>query len=159
MGNGDSIFFSYSHQDKKWLDEIEKVLVPALKGSKIDAWSDKEIKPGMKWKQEIEKALARAKVAVLIVSPDFLASKFIAENELPHILQSAQTRGVTVVWVYVKPAMYRYTDIADFQAAHDVSKPLCTLSANRLPMAILEICEQIIAAHSGLLANRVAPIR
>jgi internalin A len=41
------------------------------------------IEQGTKWKEEINKALVSAKVAIQLVSPDFLTSDFIAKNELP----------------------------------------------------------------------------
>jgi internalin A len=141
----DSIFISYSHADGDWRKVLEKMLAPMSRRKGISVWSDIKIPPGAKWKDEIEKALDRTKVAVLLVSPDFLVSEFIVNNELVPILNIARNNGLTVLWVYLRPCGVRYTDLADFQAAHDTKTPLAKLSRNR-EQALLEICEKIMDA-------------
>ena len=69
-------------------------------------WSDKKLTAGDQWREEIRKALARARVAVLLISADFLASEFIREMELPKLLEGAEERGVSILWVAVSESMY-----------------------------------------------------
>jgi anti-anti-sigma factor len=114
----DQVFISYSHADDRWLKELRIHLEPYVRNTAITVWDDTMIRAGAVWKEKIWQALASAKVAVLLVSPAFLASKFIAEEELPPLLEAAKTKGVAILWVPVKSSSFKLTPIADYQAAH-----------------------------------------
>ncbi|HEX7676989.1 MAG TPA: toll/interleukin-1 receptor domain-containing protein [Thermoanaerobaculia bacterium] len=140
----DKIFISYSHKDKRLFEEFKTMLAPAIRDGIVDVWDDRKIDPGAKWKEEINTALASAKVAVLLVSQNFLASDFIAKNELPLLLAAAQKEGVTVFWIYFSSCLYEQTEIATYQAAHDVSKPLDRLDKPHRQAVFSEVCAKLI---------------
>ncbi len=100
-------------------------------------------------RDEIAAALAAARVGVLLVSPSFLASDFIAERELPPLLEAAEKGGLTIVWVPINASSYTKTPIADLQAAHDPATPLDSLSEAQQNKALVDICRKIEAAYSG----------
>jgi hypothetical protein len=75
----------------------------------IDRWDDTRIKPGEKWHEEIEKVLTSTKVAMLLVIADFLASDFIADNELPPLLVSAEQEGAKILPVIESPSLVART--------------------------------------------------
>jgi hypothetical protein len=114
-----------------------------MRNAEISVWDDTMIEPGAVWKDSIRQALASAKVAVLLVSPTFLASKFIAEQELPPLLEAAKSEGVSILWVPVRPSSYERTAIAKYQAVHSPEKPLITLSPGLRDKVLVKICEAI----------------
>src|SRR6266498_2993396 len=118
------IFISYSHRDEEWLDRLTTMLKPIIPTEQIEVWEDTKIGPGASWQKEIETALARTRVAVLLVSPDFLASSFIARVELPAILRLKKDEGTAIIWIPVRSSAYKSTVLAELQAASDPSRPL-----------------------------------
>lgn len=140
-----SAFISYSHKDVKWLNRLNVMLTPLMRNG-MNVWSDQKIKPGALWVDEIRKALADAKVAILLVSPDFLASKFIHENELPPLLAEAELGGLLILWIPIHFSNYKLTKFNNYQAAWDPSKPLANLSQAKLNQALVSISETIAEA-------------
>jgi hypothetical protein len=122
------IFISYSHQDAKWLARLRVHLKPLERDYGIVIWDDTEIKPGSSWRAEIAKSISSAKVAILLISADFLASDFIANDELPHLLQAANTEGAIILPIVVSPSLFLQTPtLAKFQTVNDPAKPLTGL--------------------------------
>ena len=77
----------------------------------------------------IKTALNEAKVAILLISADFLASRFISENELPPLLAAEEDEGLAILPVILKPSSFnRIASLSQFQAINSVSKPLLALS-------------------------------
>lgn len=139
----DKVFISYSHVDKKWVDKLCTVINPLERGSRITLWDDRRIKVGTEWRDEIKKALASTKVAVLLVSPDFLASDFIAQHELPPLLDAAQQEDILIVWIPVRASMYKEAGIEKYQAAINPEKPLAQMRKHKQEEALVEIGERI----------------
>jgi hypothetical protein len=92
-----AVFVSYSHKDEAWKDLVVGHL-QVLKGM-FDLWDDRRIAVGDAWRAEIEAALDRAAVAVLLISKDFLLSRFIRDTEVPRLLARF---GVRVIPVFVR---------------------------------------------------------
>ena len=100
------------------------------------------IKQGL-WERQIEDALSEARVAVLLVSPDFLASDFIAEKELPPLLEAAANEGLSILWVAVSSSAYKTTAIAKYQAANNPMEPLNGLPPADLETRLVQIAQKI----------------
>jgi hypothetical protein len=137
------IFISYSHNDKKWLKKLQTMLKPMIRNDTVTVWDDTLIKPGTKWREEINKILSSARLAVLLVSPDFLASDFIANHELPPLLKASAKEGLSILWIAVSYSLYEETPISEYQAAHDSSRPLDSLSPSEQNRVLSIICLKI----------------
>jgi hypothetical protein len=140
----DKAFISYSHKDKKQFGEFKTMLAPAIRNGIVEIWDDTRIMPGARWREDIEAALRSARIAVLLVSANFLDSEFIANNELPPLLSAAQKEGVTIFWIYLSSCLYEQTEIAAYQAAHDIARPLDSLKRSERLAVISETCAKLL---------------
>ncbi|HYU34122.1 MAG TPA: toll/interleukin-1 receptor domain-containing protein, partial [Thermoanaerobaculia bacterium] len=101
-----SVFVSYNHQDEAWKNRLVKQLrVLELEGD-LEVWDDRRIDAGDDWLPEIEAAMAQAGAAVLLISPDFLTSKFIRGKEVPELLLRRESEGLRVIPVIVHPCAW-----------------------------------------------------
>ncbi len=142
-----TVFVSYSHKDAAFLDRLRTHLRPLEKQGLMDIWDDTKITAGDQWKAAIEEALGRARVVILLVSADFLASDFIVDNELPPLLAKAEADGTRVVPVIVKPCRFRRDKALNrFQAINDPATPLVSMSEGEQE-SIYDQISQLVERH------------
>lgn len=117
------VFISYSHLDKEYLNDIQRHFKPFL--NHIDYWDDTKILPGQKWKEEIKNAIDKSKVAILLLSTDFLGSDFISTNELPPLLKAAEENGAVILIVIIKPCLFEsFETLNKYQAMNPPNRPV-----------------------------------
>jgi len=138
------VFISYSHGDKSWLERLRVHLRPLVRDGLIDLFDDTKIKPGARWRDEIKQALEKARVAILLISADFLASDFIAEDELPPLLKKAQAGGATILPVIVSACRFRREKkLSEYQAVNDPQKPLANLTVAESEQVLSAVSEAV----------------
>lgn len=141
------VFISYSHQDTEWLKRLRIHLKPLERLYELEIWDDTKIDPGLKWKEEIKKAVAASQVAVLLISADFLASDFIATDELPPLLDAAEKQGAVILPLILSPSMFlKYEKLAQFQSINDPSRPLISMTKVEQEAVLVSVVEQIEVA-------------
>lgn len=137
------LFISYSHRDQKWLDVIRAPLEPYVElHDKV--WDDRQIPPGEKWRKTIADALAQTRVALLLVSPGFIKSEFIRDEELRYFLKAAERYAVKVLWLLLSDLGDSGNPLADRQAILNPATPLDQLPADKLVLALAELGRLVV---------------
>jgi len=143
-----TIFVSYSHRDRPWLDRLYVHLKPFERNGRLELWNDEKIAPGAQWRQEIEQAIDRAAASVLLVSADFLASDFVAVHELPRLLKKADR--ARVLPIIVAPCeLSLHPVLAAYQALNSPAEPLAAMT----PAAAEQVLTRAVSVIGRLLDN------
>jgi WD40 repeat protein len=151
-----SVFLSYSHKDEVWKDRLKTHLGVLEAQGLLETWDDRRIAPGTDWFEDIQEAMARASVAVLLVSADFLTSKFILGEEVPRLLQRRRTEGMTVIPVIIRSCTWRKVDwLQRIQARPLEGMPLASFEGgDRCDAELTKIAEEILE-----IIERQEPVR
>ncbi|HEX3149714.1 MAG TPA: toll/interleukin-1 receptor domain-containing protein [Gemmataceae bacterium] len=156
------IFVSYSRRDRKWMERVLTHLKPLEQICGAEIFCDDIIDTGDDWDDTIKQHLQGANAAVLLVSADFLASKYISDNEFPVLLARAQDeRGDLHVFpVIVSHALF---DQVTFEYATESGRTerrlfssIMAANARTEPLNCLPECEQekILARMAREIAHR-----
>jgi hypothetical protein len=157
MGTQGSVFVSYAHEDRVWADELALYLAPRIRERKLRLWDDRQIPAGADWQATIQDALAGATVSVILVTQALLASSFVADVEIPAILDLAARDEMRLIWVAVNHSTVDQSPLSQYQAANNPAKPLAALSKADRAKAWVEIAEAIDNAGTlGSFASALA---
>ncbi len=143
-----AVFLASSDKDKKYLEELKTHLAHAIRKGTVYSWDETQIMPGARWKDEIDRAIQSSKVAVLLVSADFLASDFIATYELPSLLEAAGQGRLSILSVIVRPCAFEDTELAPFWTVNPASNPLSRLSQPEREEVWLRVVDLIKNRHT-----------
>lgn len=148
-----TVFISYSHKDEEWKNRLVLHLKVLEKEGILDEWDDRRIGAGMDWCQEIQEAIDRASVAILMVSANFLTSDFILKEEVPRLLERRAKEGVRIFPIIVKPCAWKRVKwLARMQVRPTDGRPLSSGDENRIDKDLAAIAEEV----AGVM-DRAAP--
>jgi tetratricopeptide (TPR) repeat protein len=158
-----SVFISYAHSDnensdpnKRWLARLLEYL--DVIQNRISFWSDTDIEIGGQWDKSIQRQLRNANVAVLLISPAFLSSKYIRNSELPVLLMNAKEKGTKVLPIILRHSLFaettfKYPDpvqgpyelsLSVFQAANSPENPLNSMQEDKQDEVLKSVAQRIL---------------
>lgn len=151
-----SVFISYSHADERWRKLVEKHLAPLGRDHSLRVWSDQNLKAGEPWLARIRRELATARVGIMLVSHNFMASDFIHSDELPPLLLAAKKEGVTLLTVVVGHCYFANSPLSKLQSFNKPDKPLEVLTIPQRNKEMARLCAMVMKIF-GLKPSAARP--
>ena len=139
------IFISYSHMDRKYKDALLRHL-RILEGAELveDIWTDDTIAAGENWEARINEAIARAQVAIFLISADSLNSAFIRSREIPELLRRRESEGLVVIPVVARPCAWeRVSWLRSMQVRPTDGSPLSRAGGRHLDKDLALLADEI----------------
>lgn len=121
-----SLFLSYSHKDEAFRSDLAAHLAPLKHQGLILDWTDRQIPPGSEWEPEILGKLGQADIVVLLISSDFINSKYCYGVELERALQKHRDKSARIVPVIARPCHWQGLPFGKLQALPTEGKPIST---------------------------------
>jgi GAF domain-containing protein len=153
-----NIFISYSSIDRELLEVIKEKLdlhLRTVQNKYDDIWTDKEISVGNDWNEVIQDALSISGVGILLVSPNFLGSKYAMGEEFEAMLTKRKNEGYLIIPILLRECNFFNEEklssmqfFKTYQSDYDVSN---ILKRNKL-MPFDELIS--MSDPTGKLVNR-----
>ena len=96
------VFFSYSHDDEQFRDQLEKHLSMLKHQGLIEPWHDRRIAAGSVIDEAISDGLEEADIILLLVSASFISSTYCYSREMKRAMQRHQDGTAVVIPVIVR---------------------------------------------------------
>lgn len=103
------VFISYSHADERLKNALMAHLKPLEQKGLVESWSDRSIRPGDSIDEEIKQQLEAADIVLLLVSVDFINSKYCYDIELEHALERHRNDAVRIVPIILRDCLWNHS--------------------------------------------------
>lgn len=145
----DRVFISYSPADRKWRDRLVVHLKPLERAGLIRRWDQAELEPGDVSAQKVAVAVSLARVAVLLVSADFLESDAINDAQLPPLLDAAQSDQAELISVIVGDCLYSLVPSLSRFTPLNEDRPLNKLDKGDRETVLKRVAQAVMAAFTA----------
>jgi len=118
------LFYSYSHKDESYREELEEHLANLRRQGVISEWHDRKITAGSEWAGEISKYLEEADIVLLLISSSFMASDYCHDLEMGRALERHEEGTARVVPIVLRPVDWKGAPFAKLQMLPRDAKPV-----------------------------------
>lgn len=143
-------FISYSHHDEGALKRLHTHLAMLRREGRIDTWFDREILAGSELDTEIAEQLETCELFLLLVSPDFLDSRYCFELEMQRALARHDAGEARVVPIIVEPCDWPATPLRRLKVLPRDGKPVSEwTNQNNAYLDVVQELRRIFEAEKG----------
>ena len=118
------IFYSYSHKDERFRQELVTHLALLRREGLIQEWHDRKITPGAEWEAAIDENLAAADIVLLLISADFINSDYCFGREMTEAMKRYKEGGARIIPIILRPVDWQTAQFAKFQALPADARPI-----------------------------------
>lgn len=120
-----NLFFSYAHEDRSFLDALQKHLSMLKRQGLINDWYDQDVSAGGNQQEEVRLHINSAHIILLLISPDFIASDTLYNGELAYVLAHHHMNRAHVVPIILRDTEgWEQTEFGQLLALPRERKPL-----------------------------------
>jgi len=148
MVNPIRIFYSYSHKDDSLRAELGDHLAIMRNAGVIQDWHDRKIMPGQEWEREIAEQLGTAHIVLLLISRNFISSRYCFGVEMKRALDLNESGLTRVILVILRACDWRNAPFGKLQALPRDGRPV-TLRRPR-DVAFTEVAESLRSLISDI---------
>lgn len=147
-----TVFVSYSHVDEKLKDAVLRHLKPLERINLITEWHDRKLLAGDAWGDKIDRKLEEADIVLLLVSIDFINSKYCYDVELDRALERHAEEKCRVVPIILRGCLWQHTPFSKLQALPRDGRAIT--SWLDLDEALTTVAEALRTMAEDVLASR-----
>lgn len=151
------IFCCYAREDEVLLNQLKAHLKPLERQGLIEIWYDREIIAGQKWEEQINEHLNRAKVILLLISPDFMASDYCYSKEMGRAMERHKAEEACVIPVILRPVYWQGKPLGELQALPQDAKPIIGPDWHNPDVAFLDVTNGVRKVIEKLTKPSVMP--
>lgn len=119
-----SLFYSYSHKDEPLRKRLETHLSLLQDQKVIRGWHDRCILAGTEWDGAISENLEHAGIILLLVSSDFLASRYCRDVEIKRAMERHESGQTRVIPIILRAVDWHSAPFGKLQALPKDGKPV-----------------------------------
>ena len=119
-----SLFYSYSHKDEALRKKLETHLCLLKDQGVLQEWHDRRIQAGTEFDGVISENLERANIILLLVSADFMASRYCRDIELKRAMERHEAGTARVIPVILRSVDWQSATFGKLAALPRDGKPI-----------------------------------
>ncbi|MBD2057996.1 toll/interleukin-1 receptor domain-containing protein [Oculatella sp. FACHB-28] len=124
MAESLKLFFSYSHKDEALRDELGNHLKILEYQGLISSWHDRKILAGDLWDDQININQETADIILLLISSDFIASRYCWDIEIKRAMELHDSGNACVIPVILRSADWTNAPFSKLQAVPKNAQPV-----------------------------------
>ncbi len=167
-GNAIKIFISYAHKDEALREKLNTHLRSLEREGLIKPWHDRDITAGSEWAEEIDQNLDSADVILLLISADFIDSRYCYDLEMARAIERHEADEARVIPIILRACDWTGSPFGRLNALPTGGRPVTSWDnedeaftdvARGIRRAIADLTGVPILPNAGQSRGSSEPIR